>query len=330
MRKFNIAILGTGGIAEKMAVTLRGMDSNRVALYAVASRSKEKAESFASANGFEKSYGSYDELLCDSNVDLVYIATPHSEHFSNAHLCIERKKACLVEKAFTINEKEAAELFEYAEKENVFITEAIWTRYMPFVKKIKEVLDSGIIGKPQTLTANLSYKIDNVPRMQQKKLAGGALLDLGVYTLNFALMFFGDEIERISSTCTYTKTGVDESDSITLVYKDGKMAILNCSMCAKSDRYGFIHGEKGYIKIENINNFQSLAVCNQENEVLEEYKCPEQITGYEYEVYESLDALENGKTECEKMSHKETLKIMRIMDSLRRDWKISYPMEEEN
>lgn len=328
MKKFNVAILGTGIIANKMAETLNGMDRNRVNCYAVASRTLNHAIDFAKKNKFEKSFGSYEDLVMDSAVDLVYIATPHSEHYNNARLCIEHGKACLVEKAFTINEKQAASLFELADSKKVFITEAIWTRYMPFADKIREVLASGCIGKPAMLTANLGYKLDHIPRMQRPELAGGSLLDIGVYTLNFASMFFGDDIEKVVSTCTYTKTGMDEQDSITLIYKDGRMAVLNSSMLSLSDRFGFIHGEKGFLQVENINNFQSLVVRNQEGAIFGKYKCEPQITGYEYEVYACLDALEAGKLECDQMPHKETLRIMRLMDSLRHDWGIVYPMEK--
>lgn len=256
--KFNVGIMGAGNIAGVMADTLNKMTGVR--LYAVASREKVKADVFAGKYGCKKAYGSYEELVTDKKVDLIYIATPHSEHFANARLCIEHGKPVLCEKAFTANAAQAEELIKLSEEKGVFLAEAIWTRYMPMLATIREVLGSGVIGEPKTLTANLGYVIDNVPRLQEPALAGGALLDVGVYTLNFALMLFGGNIDKVVSNCTYTKTGVDEQNSITLQYKDGKVAHLNSSIVSQSDRKGIIYGTKGFAVVENINNFASITV----------------------------------------------------------------------
>ena len=258
MKKLKMAILGAGGIASVMAGTISRME--QVECYAVGSRSLEKARAFARKFGFQKAYGSYEELVQDEEVELIYIATPHSEHFSNAMLCLEHRKPVLCEKAFTANAKQAKELLDHAEKEKVFITEAIWVRYLPMLETIRRELDEGAIGAPTMLTANLGYLIDRVPRLQRPELAGGALLDVGVYPINFARMIFGDKIAKISSVCTYTDSGVDEQDSITLLYEDGRVAQLAASMKGLSDRRGTIYGTKGFMVIENINNFESLTV----------------------------------------------------------------------
>lgn len=326
-QKLNAAIIGTGGIACTMAKTLGKMKN--VKCYAVASRTLNKAEDFAKEYGFKKAYGSYEELVQDEKVDLVYIATPHSEHYSNAMLCLKHKKPVLCEKAFTVNAKQAKELFDYAKKEKVFIAEAIWTRYMPMLTTIKEVIASGIIGKPVMLSANLGYPISQVERMVSPKLAGGALLDLGVYPLNFAAMIFGTEIEKIQSVCTYTETGVDEQESITLLYKDGKTAVLSATMLAATDRQGIIYGTNGYMIVENINNFESVCVYNNNHEKQNAYKRPKQISGYEYEVEACIRALKEGWIQCPEMPHEESLKMMEIMDALRKEWHIVYPFEKE-
>ena len=157
MSRLNVGILGCGAIAATMANTVR--KTKGFCMYAAASRNLDKATGFAKRNGVRKAYGSYEELLQDKKVDLVYIATPHSEHFEHAKLCISYGKPCLVEKAFTVNEAQAREVFRLAKEKNVFITEAIWTRYMPFVRTMKEVLASGVIGKPVFLSANLGYDV---------------------------------------------------------------------------------------------------------------------------------------------------------------------------
>lgn len=326
--KKNIAIMGTGSIAGTMAETLKKMKGVRC--YGAASRTQGKAEEFALKYGFKKAYGSYEEMAADDKIDLVYIATPHSEHFKNAMLCLEHHRPVLCEKAFTANARQAKELFEYAERNKVFIAEAIWTRYMPMLKTIRDTITSGVIGEPVMLSANLSYPISQVPRIYSPELAGGALLDLGVYPLNFAAMLFGTDIEKMSSVCTYTETGVDEQETITLIYKDGKTAVLNCSIRAVGDRQGIIQGTKGYLTVENINNFASLSVYSSKYERTACYKRPKQISGYEYEVEACLRALKEGWIQCPEMPHSESLKMMEIMDSLRREWGIEYPFEKDN
>ena len=199
---------------------------------------------------------------------------------------------------------------------------------MPMLTSIRGVVGSGVIGEPKTLTANLGYVIDQVPRLKDPALAGGALLDVGIYPLNFALMIFGYNIGRISSSCTYTETGVDEQNSITLQYLDGKVAHLNSSMVSLSDRKGIIYGTKGYIIVENINNFESISVYDTSYKRVGIYKCPKQISGYEYEVEASIRAIRSRQIECEQMPHSETIRVMKIMDTLRKEWGIVYPFEK--
>ena len=326
--KFNVGIMGTGNIAAVMAETLNRMKG--VKLYAVASREKVKADVFAGKHGVKKAYGSYEELVKDNKVELIYIATPHSEHYENARLCLENNKPVLCEKSFTANAAQAEELFKMAREKHVFITEAIWTRYLPMLKTIREVIGSGVIGDPKTLTANLGYVIDKVERILSPALAGGALLDVGVYPINFAMMIFGNDIEKVRSSCTYTDTGVDRQNTVTLQYGDGKYAVLNSSMESLSDRKGIIYGTKGFAIVENINNFESITVYDASYKKAAEYKRPKQISGYEYEVEASIRAIRAGKIQCEEMPHEEILRVMKLMDSLRKEWGIVYPFEQED
>ena len=187
-----IGILGAGGIAVQMAKTVAGMKD--VENYAVAARSFERAQAFAEKYGFSKAYGSYEEMLADPQVDLVYIATPHSHHYLHAKMCLEAGKNVLCEKAFTVNADQARKLFALAKEKNLLITEAIWTRYMPSRKMIDDIISSGVIGEVTAVIANLNYAISEVERIRKPELAGGALLDVGVYTINFASMVLGDKL----------------------------------------------------------------------------------------------------------------------------------------
>ena len=325
MNKMKMAILGAGSIARQMAFTISKMEN--VDTYAVAARDFERAVKFAKEFGFEKAYGSYEEMLNDENVDLVYIATPHSHHYEHSIMCLNHGKHVLCEKAFTASAKQAEEILKLAESKKLLITEAIWTRYMPMAKTLNEVIESGIIGEVTSLNTNLGYTIKDIPRMIEPKLAGGALLDLGVYTINFASMIFGDKIKSISSTAIKTQSGVDAQNSITLCYDDGKMAILNSTMLAVTDRQGVINGDKGYIVVENINNYEKIRVFSLDREEIAVYDRPKQISGYEYEVEAAIKAIQNKEIECPQMPHKETLRIMKLMDSLRHEWGVYYPFE---
>lgn len=188
-----------------------------------------------------QAYGSYEELAADEQVDLVYVATPMSEHYENVNMLLRHGRNVLCEKSFALNEKQAAEMFALAKEKKLLLTEAIWVRYMPMWKTLKEVLESGVIGKPMTVTANLCYLIDQVPRLMSLELGGGALLDVGVYVMNFASLVFGDEIEKITSTAVMTDTGVDAQNSITLTYPGGEMAVLNSSFgCFRIEKVLFM------------------------------------------------------------------------------------------
>lgn len=321
-----VGILGAGHIANAMATAIQGLDG--VVNYAIASRSLEKAEGYKEKYGFVKAYGSYEEMVSDPEVDLVYVATPHSHHYEHVKLCLEHGKAVLCEKAFTMNANQAKEIIRMAEEKKILLTEAIWTRYMPSRKMINDLIASGVIGEVTSLSANLGYVLSHLPRNAEPALAGGALLDLGVYPINFASMIFGTEVESITSDAVLSEKGVDDQNSIVLRYADGKMAYLYSTQLAHTDREGIISGNQGYIKVENINNVQAIRVYDTKYQMTAEYKVPEQINGYEYEVLACKEALEKGEIECPQMPHAETVRIMELMDRLRRDWGVIYPGEE--
>lgn len=325
-QKLKVGILGAGHIAQKMATTLMGM--KEAELYAVAARELSRAEQFADEFHAQKAYGNYEALADDPDIDLIYIATPHSHHFGPARMCLLKGKPVLCEKAFTANAREAEELIRIAQEKQVFLAEAIWTRYMPFSRTIRELTESGIIGKPMMLTASLGYPIAHKERIVRLELCGGALYDLGVYPINFALMTFGNDLEKITSTCMKNEAGVDMQNSITFTYRDGRMAVMQTTAFCASDRQGIISGDKGYLVIDNINNPQQAVVYNTDHQETGRYTCPPQITGFEYQVLEAAEAIRQGAIEPASMPHAETLRVMRMLDSLRQEWSIRFPMDE--
>ncbi len=313
-----IGIMGTGKIAATVSMTLQAMPE--VECYAVGSRTIERAKEFSKEAGYLKAYGSYEELVQDPDVELIYIVTPHSHHFEGMKMCIDAGKPVICEKSFTLNRAEADEIKRLAAEKKVFVTEAIWPRYMPSRKMIDDVLQSGIIGDIHMMTANLSYPISHNPRLTDPKLGGGALLDVGVYGVNFMLMHMGNAIEKIESSVQMTSTGVDAQESVTVHFEDGRIAVLTHGIYSRSDRKGIFYGEKGYVVVQNINNPSEINVYDNSDTLLEHYEVPKQISGYEYEFLESRECLMNGQLESHSMPLEDSAYMMGVMDEIRKCW----------
>ena len=321
-----VGIIGAGWIAEKAAITLNGLEHCEA--YAIASRSKEKADAFAEKWKIRKAYGSYSELIADPDVDLVYVATPHSHHYDVTREALLAGKPCLVEKAFMANHRQAKDIVELAREQKVFLAEAIWTRYQPVVAMMRQLIASRI-GTPRLVTATLGYSMGDKPRIMRADLCGGALLDLGVYALNFVRMFFDADIVSLTSQCVKSQTGMDLTNAMTLVLSDGVLCNLQSSAACVGDNIGVIAGTEGNLIIDNINNPQKITVNGPDRTHIETIHVPQQITGYEYQFIACRQALIDGLLEPCEMPLEETLYIMALMDGLRKEWGVKYPMDEE-
>jgi predicted dehydrogenase len=326
-RILRVGIIGAGWIAEKAAITLNGLLECEG--YAIASRSIEKAQAFASQWNFKKAYGSYAELIADEDVDLVYVATPHSHHYDVTKEALLAGKPCLVEKAFMANLRQSKGIVSLAHERQVFLAEAIWTRYQPAVGIVRKLISDGRIGTPRLVTATLGYSMGDKPRIMRPDLCGGALLDLGVYALNFVRMFFSAPILSIESQCVKSATGMDLTNAFTLVLEDGLLCNLQSSAACVGDNIGVIAGTDGNLIIDNINNPQKITVNGPDRTFVEDIHVPRQITGYEYQFLACRQALLDGLLEPIEMPHDETLFIMELMDSLRQKWGVHYPMDSE-
>ena len=321
-----VGIIGTGWIAEKAAITLRGLTTCEA--YAVGSRTLERAEAFAKEWGIPKACGSYAELINDPDVDLVYVGTPHSHHYDVTKEALLAGKPCLVEKAFMANYRQAKEIVDIAREKKVFLAEAIWTRYQPVVKMVRDLIDSGRIGTPRLVTATLGYSMGEKPRIMRPELCGGALLDLGVYALNFVRMFFPADIVSMESQCVKSKTGMDLTNAISIILADGVLCNLQSSAACVGDNIGVIAGTDGNLIIDNINNPQKITVNTHDREFVEDIHVPQQITGYEYQFLACRKALADGLLEPREMPLEETLYVMQLMDGLRQKWGVRYPMDD--
>jgi len=321
-----VGVVGAGWIAEKAAITLQGLSTCEC--HAIASRSQEKADVFAQRWNVKKAYGSYAALYDDPDIDLVYVATPHSHHYEVTRDALMAGKPCLVEKAFMANHAQAAAIVQLAHERGLFLAEAIWTRYQPVVKMVRDLIANGRIGIPRLVTATLGYSMGEKPRIMRPDLCGGALLDLGVYALNFVRMFFPAEIVSIESQCVKSATGMDLTNTISLVLADGMLCNLQSSAACVGDNIGVIAGTEGNLIIDNINNPQKITVNTHDRQFVEDIMVPTQITGYEYQFIACREALAAGLTEPVEMPHAETLYIMQLMDGLRKQWGVHYPMDD--
>ena len=320
-----VGIIGTGRIADKAATTLNRL--NTCEAYAVGSRKLETAQTFAAKWGIKKAYGSYAELLADPDVDLVYVGTPHSHHYDVTKQAIMAGKPCLVEKAFMANARQTKEIIDLAHERKVFLAEAIWTRYQPAVNIVRNLIADGRIGTPKLITATLGYSMGQKERIFRPDLCGGALLDLGVYVINFVRMFNDSAIKTIDGYCVKSDTGMDLTNTITIILEDGVVANVQSSASCVGDNIGVIAGTEGNLIIDNVNNPQTITVNGPDRTYVETIRVPQQITGYEYQFLACRQALKEGLLEPREMPHQEMLYIMQLMDDLRKKWDVRYPMD---
>ena len=320
-----VGIVGAGRIAAVAAKTLNAMTECQA--YAIGSRQQEKADAFAREWKMPKAYGSYAALINDPDVDLLYIATPHSHHYDVTRQAIEAGKPCLVEKTFMANYREAKAIIDLAHERKVFIAEAIWTRYQPAVDIVRQLIAEGRIGTPRLITATLAYPMMKKERIFRPDLCGGALLDVGVYAINFVRMFTNAPVASIDGHCVKNDKGMDLTNTMTMVLEDGIVANLQSSAMCVGDNTGVIAGSDANIVIDNINNPQTITLYKRDRELMEQISVPQQITGYEYEFLACRQALLEGLLEPREMPHQETLYIMQLMDELRRQWGVRYPMD---
>ena len=312
---YNWGILGAGKIAGKFATGLKNVENAH--LYAVASRSKEKAKDFAKTNDVEKYFGSYEEMLQDENLDVVYIATPHVFHHQQTLLCLKHKKAVLCEKPFAMNRKQVAEMIATAQAENCFLMEAMWTQFLPHFKYVQQVVNSGKYGKIRNLKADFGFPapFDAEKRLFNKKLGGGSLLDIGIYPVFIALSLLGKP-NKIKATAKIGKTGVDENCQVLFKYDRKVEAELNSSILEKTPTTALIQLEKATIHINSrFHEPSSVRIQTPDGEELKEFEV--NTNGYNFEAQHVQEMLSQGRIESTEMSWKKSLDLIELLDEIR-------------
>lgn len=317
-------VIGAGRIANQFCEAVNGIKGN---LYAIASRDIEKANAYKKKYGFVKAYGSYETLLSDPNVDCIYIATPHGLHYEQMMMVLDYKKHIICEKSFTLNAKQALAVFKKAKENNLFVMEAMWTRFLPVIKEVTQLVNDGIIGEITNLENSFGFAFEYgvKSRLFDLSLGAGALLDIGVYSVNMAHLFLGNPTHFDTEVIMDPK-GFDLSESITFHYPNLD-AHLACSMENSLDNVCIISGTKGSVKIPHFWRAESASIYDLNKHIIKEIAHPHQINGFEYEILEVIKCIESGLTESTIMSHQDTIDVMILMDGLRYAWGLKYPQE---
>jgi len=325
MDQIRWGILSTGRIAGRLAETLRTLEGAE--LLAVGSRSQASAEAFGERYGIPRRYGSYQELVADPDLDVIYVASPHSHHYAHTLLALEAGKHALVEKSFAHNAAEARRMIEKARGKKLFLMEAMWTRFLPHMVRLRELLQEGVIGEVRLIQASMGFRAPVAPesRLLNPELAGGALLDVGVYPVSFTSMVWGKP-ERLDSQVYLGPTGVDLQETLLLGYPDGRLATLVSSLHTPTHVAAYLYGTEGYIEIPSP-WYRARSLVLHKNGHAETLECPYEGHGDGFQALETMRCIRAGKLESAVMPLGETLEIMQTLDAFRQGWGLVYPNE---
>ena len=319
-------ILGTGKIAKAFALALREVPD--VQLAAVASRSADSAAAFAREYGAVRSHGSYQALADDPGVDVIYIATPHAMHHENAMMCLNAGKALLIEKAFTLNRRQAQEIASLARQRKLFVMEAMWTRFQPAMLEAKRMIDMGEIGNVRNLQADFGFPAEAGPehRLFNPALGGGALLDLGIYPLSMAAFFLGP-VRAAAGQGELAPTGVDIQASFTLRHDSGALSACTCSLNARTPTTLTICGDKGFLRLHGRFHHTEHFTIGLNDGSERTFHYPRIGNGYAHEAMEVSHCLREGLLESEEMPLDESVALMGILDELRAQIGVRYAQD---
>jgi predicted dehydrogenase len=318
-------VIGAGKIAQTFSTAVQKMGGQ---LYAIASRDLNKAIEYKHQYGYEKAYGSYELMLQDPLVDCVYIATPHGLHAEHMMLALDHGKHVLCEKSFTLNTKQAKKVFEKAKSKNLFVMEAMWTKYLPVMIETKRLIQTGLIGDIKSLDVSFGFDAEHRrgSRLFDPAMGGGALLDIGVYVITCATYFLGLP-QKVQSTVELDPTnGFDLKEDIHFQYLHAQ-ADLKCSLLQKLDNIARIQGTKGSVEIIDFWKAEHAIFYNLKHEIIHEVRIPHVINGFEYQIKGVISSIENHLLESPIITHQSTLDVMHLMDTLRQSWGLTFPNE---
>ena len=314
-------IVGPGKIANKFAKCIKNVEG--ACLYGVASRNKEKGEDFAKTYDIPVVFSSYEEMAQNKDIQAIYIATPHPFHYSCAELFLKNKKHVLCEKPLCVNEKQAKQLYACAKENNAFLMEAMWTRFLPAIQEAKKMVEEGVIGDVLSLQADFCYRTQNpeLSKVYKNEMAGGGLLDVGVYGLHFAQTFIGEKIKSIDSVAN-VEQGVDLHTVVNIKYENGAIATITSAININKPASAYVYGTKGYIYFPCFFSAQDFYIdINGKREHIVKNSLGE---GFEEEIIEANNCINAGKTESDILPVNETIRIIQQMDYVRQNIGVKY------
>lgn len=329
MQSFNWGVIGPGNIANTFAKAISASKKGKI--LAVASRSKERASEFADTYNIQKTYSDYGQMLADPEIDIIYIATPHNFHYQQAKMCLEAGKHVLVEKPCTVNAKQMKVLVELSQSKKLLLQEALWSRFMPCLSQLRQLLDEGIIGEVQYIQSEIGFAFQkrDKARMIKAELAGGALLDLGVYSITVSQFLLQEHPDKVTAMGELTQQQVDGHVFANMRYPSGRFAQFTCSMLAQSSNTMRIVGSEGYVNLPSCFWDTGKAEIFKDNQLLQTIEIPHPVNGFEYQIEASMDSIQKGLLCSDVMSHTDSVGVLSVMDDIRKQLGVKFPQQIE-
>lgn len=329
MQSFNWGVIGPGNIANTFAKAIA--PSKKGKILAVASRSKERAADFANTYQIEKTYTEYEQMLADPDIDIIYIATPHNFHYQQAKMCLEAGKHVLVEKPSTVNAQQMKALVALAQSKNLLLQEALWSRFMPCLLQLRQLLDEGIIGDIQYIQSEIGFAFQNreKSRLIKAELAGGALLDLGIYSITVSQFLLQEHPDTVTAMGQLTDQHVDGHVLANMHYPSGRYAQFTCSMLAQTSNTMRIVGTEGFVNLPACFWDTDQTEVFKDNKLIQTIDIPHPVNGFEYQIEESMSCIEQNKLCSEVMTHTDSIAVLAVMDSIRQQIGVQFPQQIE-
>lgn len=325
MQNFNWGVIGPGNIAHTFAKAIASSKKGKI--LAVASRSQERAAEFSSTYQIEKIYLDYGQMLADPEIDIIYIATPHNLHYPQAKMCLEAGKHVLVEKPCTVNAPQMQKLVELAQSKNLLLQEALWSRFMPCLSQLRQLLNEGVIGDIQYIQSEIGFAFQNKEksRLLKAELAGGSLLDLGIYSVTVSQFFLQEHPDTVNAMGQLTDQGIDGHVLANLHYPSGRYAQFTCSMLSQASNTMRIVGNKGYVNLPACFWDADTASIYRDETLIKIINIPHSVNGFEYQIEESMMCIEQNKQCSDLMSHRDSIGVLSVMDDIRKQIGVSFP-----
>jgi predicted dehydrogenase len=325
MQSFNWGVIGPGNIANTFAKAIASSKKGKI--LAVASRSEERAINFANTYQIEKIYADYGQMLADPEIDIIYIATPHNFHYQQAKMCLEAGKHVLVEKPCTVNAKQMQILADLAQSKNLLLQEALWSRFMPCLSQLRQLLNEGIIGDIQYIQSEIGFAFQKQEnsRLLKAELAGGSLLDLGIYSITVSQFLLQEHPDKVQAMGQLTDLNVDGHVCANMYYASGRFAQFTCSMLSQTSNTMRIVGTEGYVNLPACFWDTDSAAIYRDDKLIQSIDIPHPINGFEYQIEESMKCIEQNMQCSDVMSHRDSIGVLNVMDNIRKQIGVHFP-----